>query len=265
MKEPIELLREEPRAPLSDEQVLLQSLGLSAIRPKRTSEAICSQLRRQISKGALRAGDRLPSERELADQFAVSKGAVRDAIRSLEIMGVVESRAGARGGVFIRGSTPEGMTQALSDAVSLGQMPIRAVTETRIEVTCMAVRLACQRASDAELDAIDADIDLHAELFERSGGSRNFISLGRFYRLIAEATHNPMIVMLVDSITEVMDRVLSPIDPRPNPAMIPVRRKALKHLRARDADRACAVLKRHLEHLTDYLEAESRQAAASPR
>jgi DNA-binding FadR family transcriptional regulator len=237
---------------------LLHTLDLREVRVRRQFEAICDQVRQQLLRGDLRPGDRLPGEREMAEQFKVSRSVVREATRSLESIGVVESRTGVNGGVFVRGSTPVGITQAMNDMVSLGQMPIGTVTETRIEITCMAIRLACVRATDADFDAIKADIDLHAELFKFGGGSRNARSMGEFYRLIAQSTHNDMIVMIVDAVSEVMRTLLARIDPAPHPDMIAVRRKVLRHLRARDAEKACAALSVHLAHLNDYLESESR-------
>jgi len=237
---------------------MFESLGLREVRSQRGFEAVCDQIRQQVFRGELRPGDRLPGERELAEQLAVSRGVVREAIRSLESMGVVESRMGAHGGIFIRTSTPHGITQAMSDMVALAQMPIVQVTETRIELTCMAIRLACERASEADLDAIEADIELHEELFRRGRGSRNARSLSKFYHLLAEATHNDLMVMLVDAVSEVMRMILLRIDPQPHPDMIAVRRKVLRHLRARDAVGASEAMRAHLHHLTAYLEAESK-------
>jgi GntR family transcriptional repressor for pyruvate dehydrogenase complex len=250
--------------PAQSDDELLHGLGLREVRVRRGFEAVCDQIRQQLLRGELKPGDRLPSERDLAEHFSVSRAVVREAVRSLETIGVVESRTGVNGGVYVRGSTPLGITQAMSDMVSLGQMPIGIVTETRIELTCMAIRLACERATEAELDAIEADIDFHAQLFRLGGGSRNARSLGEFYRLIACATHNELIVMLVDSVSEVMRVLLSRIDPRPHPDMIAVRRKVLRHLRKREADRACASMTLHLKHLTDYLESESRAKGRRP-
>jgi DNA-binding FadR family transcriptional regulator len=237
---------------------VLEALDLREIRTPRAFEAVCDQIRQQLLRGELRPGDRLPGERELAEQFHVSRGIVREATRSLEAMGLLESRTGAAGGLYIGGSTTQGITQAMNDMVSLGQMSIGTVTETRIEMTCMAIRLACQRGTEAEFDAIEADIDFHAELFRHAGGSRNARSLGEFYRLIAKAAHNELVLMLVDSLSEVMRNLLARIDPTPHPDMITMRRKVLRHLRARNAARACAAITVHLQHVTDYLESESR-------
>jgi GntR family transcriptional repressor for pyruvate dehydrogenase complex len=199
-------------APPADPEIL-ESLGLREVRSQRGFEAVCDQIRQQVFRGELRPGDRLPGERELAEQLAVSRSVVREAIRSLE---------------------------------------------SRIELTCTAIRLACERATEAELDAIEADIEHHAELFRKGQGSRNARSLHRFYHLLAEATHNDLMVMLVDAVSEVMRMILLRIDPQPHPDMVAVRRKVLRYLRARDAVGASEAMRVHLHHLTAYLEAESK-------
>lgn len=228
------------------------------VRTRRAFEAVCDQIRRQVADGTLQPGHRLPGEREMAEQFDISRSGVREALRSLEVAGLVEARTGVNGGFFINTRQPEGVAQAVRDMMSLGQMPTASVTEARIELTCVAIRLACQRATDAEFDAIEADIDFHTKLFREGGGSRNTRSVGEFYRLLARATHNEVIVMLVDALSEIVRSLLARIDPKPREDIIQVRRKVLRHLRARDADKACAAMTEHLKNLNDYLEEQSR-------
>lgn len=228
------------------------------VRTRRAFEAVCDQIRRQVADGSLQPGHRLPGERDLAAQFDISRSGVREALRSLELAGMVEARTGVNGGFFIKSGEPDGITQAVRDMVALGQMPTSSVTEARIELTCVAIRLACQRATPAELDAIEADIDFHTELFRQGRGSRNTHSVGTFYRLLARATHNEVIVMLVDALSEIVRTLLARIDPRPREDIIQVRRKVLRCLRAGAADEACAVMTLHLQNLNDYLEEQSR-------
>ena len=68
------------------------------VRTRRVFEDICDQIRGQVLGGILRPGDKLPAERELAEQFGVSRTAVREALRSLEIAGVVKLQKGVKGG-----------------------------------------------------------------------------------------------------------------------------------------------------------------------
>ena len=233
------------------------------VRTRRPFEAVCDQIRLQVADGSLRAGQRLPAEKDLAAQFGIGRIVVREALRSLEVAGVVQSRPGLNGGVFISSGSADGVQQAVRDMVALGQVPTDHVTEARIELTCVAIRLACRRATPAELDAIEADIDHHAELFRQGRGSRNTHKLGEFYRLLARATHNEVIVMLVDALSEIVRTMLARIDPQPRADIVAVRRKVLRQVRAGDAERACATMSLHFKHLNDYLEAQSRERAAA--
>src|SRR4051812_36620858 len=70
------------------------------IRTRRAFEGVCDQIRRQVADGTLQPGHRLPTDRELAEQFRITRSAVREALRSLEGAGVVEARTGLNGGVF---------------------------------------------------------------------------------------------------------------------------------------------------------------------
>src|SRR5947207_259362 len=73
----------------------------SRVTVARASSSIADQIRAAIVGGQLKEGARLPPERELAEQFGVSRVTVRDALRALEAMGLIEVRVGARGGAFI--------------------------------------------------------------------------------------------------------------------------------------------------------------------
>ncbi|HEY9280152.1 MAG TPA: winged helix-turn-helix domain-containing protein, partial [Eoetvoesiella sp.] len=74
--------------------------SFSPIRPQRAFEEVCEQIRREVAAGTLRPGDRLPPERELAEQLGVSRTAIREALRSLENAGLVQCQQGMGGGAF---------------------------------------------------------------------------------------------------------------------------------------------------------------------
>jgi len=229
------------------------------VRTRRGFEAVCDQIRQQIARGELRPGDRLPGEKELAEQFDISRSGVREALRSLEAAGLVEVRTGIQGGFYIHSGNTSGLTQTVQDMVSLGQVSIAHVTEARIELMGVAIRLACARASEDELAAIEADIDYHTELFRTGNGSRNTKSVIEFYRLIARATHNEVIVMMVDALSEIIRTLLARVDPQPRKDIMQVRRKVLALMRARDPQAAADAMAAHLRHVGDYLESENRK------
>lgn len=246
-----------PKAAPAREEVVFRP-----VQARRTFQAVAEQIRLQLSRGQLRPGDRLPSDRELAERFGVSRGGVREAIRSLQAAGLVDVRPGVTGGTFIRHDHSGGLTQTVQDMMSLGRVSIAAMTEARIELMGVAIRLACERITDEELDAIEADIDFHTELFKVGKGSRNTKSVVEFYKLIARATHNEVIVMMVDALSEIIQVLLAQVDPTPRKDIIQVRKRVLAHLRERDAAKAMAAMAQHLRRIGEYLESESRKAAA---
>src|SRR5436190_3639698 len=113
----------------------------------RASSAIAEQIRTAILTGKLKAGDRLSPERELAEQFGVSRVTVRDALRSLEAMGLIEVKVGARGGAFVTAPTGSKVAQTMSDMMLMSVSTPEDIVEARLIVELGTVTLACARAA----------------------------------------------------------------------------------------------------------------------
>jgi DNA-binding FadR family transcriptional regulator len=226
------------------------------VRTRRCFEAVCDRIREQLMSGELKPGDQLPGERELAKRFGIGRAAARDALRSLEVSGVVEARKGIQGGFFIKNGGSGGLAQTVQDMVSLAQASLENVMEARTEIICVAIRLACPRATDEEFDAIQRDIDLHTDLFRLGRASRNTQSVIEFYRLIAQAAHNPLVLMMVDALSEVYRGMLASVDPRPNKDIMVVRQRVLDLMRKRNAQAASDAMAEHLRRVTEYLISE---------
>ena len=129
------------------------------IHTRRAFEEICDRIRAQIAAGTLRPGDKLPAERELALQLGVGRNALREALRSLEIAGIVRLQKGAKGGAFIQAGDASRMNEVVRDMLSLGSISVAELTESRVHIQDLVVRLACERATAADLDALAANID----------------------------------------------------------------------------------------------------------
>jgi DNA-binding FadR family transcriptional regulator len=119
-------------------------------KPPPHGERLATELRDEILRGRFRAGERLPSERDLAERFGVHRGAVREALKKLEQLGVAEIRPG--------GARVLPLTEASLDVVapllSLDDPPDAEIVDQVLEVLCglfaMAARLGVERADDAE-------------------------------------------------------------------------------------------------------------------
>lgn len=248
------------------ENSLVRARGPSfaPIKAKRAFEEVCDQIRREVAIGNLKPGDRLPPERELAEQLGVSRTAIREALRSLENAGLVYCQQGMGGGAFIRTGDSGVVTQAVGDMVMLGQVPWGDITEARIILTEQAIRLACVRATEEDFESMENDID-HIEMLTQKGDfTRRSTYVTEFYRLLAQATHNLVIVMLLESLSELSRGILARVDPVPKADVIAVRRSVVAKMRVGDADGAVAEMRAHLERLDQYLRAESKRGIEKP-
>jgi len=120
--------------------------------PQRAFEAIVRQLKDAISGGLLQPGDRLPTERELAERFQVSRASVREALRVLEALGIVGMRRGADNGIVLLHEPGNAFTTVLDLLVALRHVPIDDVVEFRVMMETGAAR----RLADAPGDSLAA-------------------------------------------------------------------------------------------------------------
>lgn len=221
----------------------------SVVRPKRAFEEVVEQVRREVASGRLKPGDRLPPEREFAEQLGLSRTAVREAMRTLENAGLVQCQAGMNGGAFIRAKDSTAMTQALSDLVLLGQIPTSSVMEVRILITAHAIRLACARGTPEDFVALQRDVENAEELTRRGDFTRRHAYINSFYVLLAQATHNQVIVAIMESLAELTRALLVKSNLQPRSDVLAVRRKVLKLMQEGKADDAVKEMTAHLKRL----------------
>lgn len=141
-------------------------MSVPAFRPvstPRAFEAILLQLKEAIDAGALRAGDRLPSERDLAEQFRVSRASVREALRVLEALGLVGTRRGADHGAVLLSEPGNAFTTVLDLLVALRHVPLADVVEFRVMLETNAVRRLALTSEPAAVDTLRSLLDRMAD------------------------------------------------------------------------------------------------------
>ena len=219
------------------------------VRTQRTFEIINERIREQLRAGTLRAGDKLPAERELARQFGTSRNAVREALRSLEHGGVIELQKGAHGGAFITDGNPGAVSRSMQDLLHLGGLSLENVTEARLLVEDSVVELAARRATDADFARLDANID-SAEALTKGGDFDAKAELNmEFHNILAESTGNPVLVLLMRTLMELLRSVHRPVTAEDTEDIIRIRRRFMTHLRARDAAAAQDAMRTHLARI----------------
>ena len=182
---------------------------ISPVSRNRVSDEILVQLTHLILDGAFQPGDKLPPERELASRFGVNRASLREALRRLESMGMVLIRQG--GGIFVRDyATHAGLefvSFLIEHGIHLDAKLILDLAEMRIIVGKMILSLAVQRMDDDALDAFEAIVErvANADAGERQSGELDFA----IYYKLAEATQNRIFVFILNTVREVMKKVIT--------------------------------------------------------
>lgn len=170
---------------------------LSPVEDGRMSRQIVAQIVGLIREGKLASGDRLPPERELARTFQVSRVTVRDALRALDAMGLVEVRVGSTGGAFVTTPSTEVVGQSIANILLMRPFEPAQLAEARLALELGIFDLVAERVTDADLDAL-REVCRRAREVVEAGGHDPQLSY-EFHRTLAQAAHNPALLMLAES------------------------------------------------------------------
>ena len=118
------------------------------IKQSRVSEEVLSQLKEAILLGHYKSGEKLPSERELTEQFQVSRGVIREAIRVLEVTGFVVMRQGQAGGAFVTNLSFDHISSAFLDLFMANKVSIPELAKVRYHIEPLIARLAAERITE---------------------------------------------------------------------------------------------------------------------
>lgn len=173
------------------------------VRGGRLSDAVIEQIITQISEGTLKVGDQLPSERELINQFGISRTSVRDAIRSLEVRGILEVRQGL--GTFVTSSrhriSPDDF---LVSWLRENEHKLLEILEVREALEIKAAHLAAQRRKEHDVEQMEQLIyEMDGVLSEGDVEAATVIDR-RFHFLLTEISGNQLLVALTENINEVL-------------------------------------------------------------
>jgi GntR family transcriptional repressor for pyruvate dehydrogenase complex len=226
------------------------------VQNRRGFEYIFEQIRSSITSGQLRPGDRLPPEREMATMFGVSRQGVREALRGLEVAGLVVCKTGVAGGAFVRHGDRGAVTRAMNDLASLGTISWAGILEARILLTADTIRLACSRATGEDFLALEQNIDALETMSSETYSKERTQRISEFYHLLAQASHNDVLVTVVQSITDIFQARMSQVAPLPKSDAILVRRAITRLMRSGDAEAAVVEITAHFERLEQYLVAQ---------
>jgi GntR family transcriptional regulator, transcriptional repressor for pyruvate dehydrogenase complex len=218
-------------------------------------DQIVEQIRSRIQSNELKPGERLPGERDLADQLGVSRNTLREALRMLESSGLITLKKGSAGGAFLNDSNSAALSQSLLDGIGLRQYDAKELIDVRAVLMNYIAQQACLHATDAEIEELASLVSSseEAETNNLDFEDRLERHIG-FHRKLAQIAHNGISEALTGPLLEITRQFHKDTGPTDGLETHGSRRKLVQALRDRDPIAAKRALGKHFEALQRSVE-----------
>lgn len=238
------------------------------IRSNKASDLIVSQIRKQILTGNLMPGDRLPSERLLMEEFNVSKQTLREALRVLEFLGLVEIKKGATGGACIAEIESQTALDILANYLYFKNLSMQNLSDVRKIIEPHAAAVAAKTMTDEELDELKRLIDSSKEHYTSGKVQEEpFNNELDFHCVIANSTKNPLLMLIVEFVESLISdqKTTIKLDKPFLASVIEAHERIYHAIAERDGELAQKEMARHICDVEDALEKLEKKAIGDIR
>jgi GntR family transcriptional repressor for pyruvate dehydrogenase complex len=224
---------------------------IEPIKKTRIPEEIAQRIRTLIQDGTLKVGEALPSERDLAQRFGVSRGSVRDAFRMLETIGLLESRHGQ--GTFPHELNVEKLVTPLASVLSFSSQLQEQLLDVRRMFEPAVARVAARRITAGEV--ADLDRIVRAQRARLRAGESTIEEDTAFHAALAKATHNQIVERIMQTLNDLLvESRTQTLQQRGRPQRsIRGHAAVVAALAEGDADGAARAMTRHIEQIGEIL------------
>ncbi len=227
-------------------------MGFNTVGKTRASDQVRSQIVDMLRNGRLQVGDQLPPEGVLARRMGVSQVPVREAVKSLEHMGLLTVKRGSGGGVFVAEPTLEPFSRFFTLLLSMGKASVGEITQARLMVEPGVAALAAMHAEPAQLEALSR-AHLEYETAVRQDKPRK-VSDMEFHVILAEASRNKVLEMLLKALVPLLFRTAQDhgFDQSDRLRGIREHQAVLEAVEKRDPVAAEAAMAEHVRRMATY-------------
>lgn len=224
---------------------------LEPVRRTKVYEEVADRIRRLIAEGRLKAGDRLPPERELAERFGISRTSVRDAIRALEMVGLLEPRQGD--GTVVLDLSPDALAQPLASILVHNRTLLADLLDVRKMIEPPLAARAAAFATPAEVAGLKEILKRQTEKAGR--GELTTAEDSEFHYALARLARNPVALKVLDVLMDLL------VESRERSLQVPGRlmkslqghRRIVDSITRHDARGAEAAMRQHLGEIEHIL------------
>ncbi len=221
--------------------------GFKPIKQIRASEEVLAQLKEAILRGRFKAGDKLPSERELTEQFQVSRGVVREAIRVLEMTGFVTMRQGPAGGAYVTDINFDNLSNGFLDLYLGNKLSIPELNQVRLHLEPEVARLAALNITPEYAARLEGA--LAAERQPSVDYDERMQRMTEVHYLLAEMCGNYLFEAIVNAIIKLTHQIVDAVKPEDHNSLHGAGEhdQVARAVLAGDAEGAAKAMTAHLE------------------
>ena len=235
------------------------------IQPEKLSTAVVRQIEQLILRGILRPGERLPSERDLAERLGVSRPSLREAVAELQEQGLLTSRAGS--GIYVADVLGSAFSPALQRLFATHDEAVFDYLSFRKDMEALAIRRAVRFGSESDLQVVQTIFErMEASLNKRNAEAEAQLD-AQFHSAIIEASHNVVMLHMMRSMFDLLragvfyNRQVMFRQRTSRAALLDQHRAINSALQARDAEAAETAIRAHLGYVEQCLRDDRRAEA----
>lgn len=223
-------------------------------RPQKTALIVAKRVVDDIYRDGRSVGDRLPPERVMLEHYGVGRGTLREALRFLELQGVLTLKPGPGGGPVIRKPDATYLANGLLLLLQFSDAPFSIIVEARVDLEPVMARHAASRMSKEDLGRLGSSVEqMRGNLRDRD----IFLATNReFHELIAHGSGNAMYSFLIDALVDIVDGTHMGVDypEQRRKAILGAHERIFSALDAHDGDRSFAAMDEHMSEFVRYMQ-----------
>jgi GntR family transcriptional repressor for pyruvate dehydrogenase complex len=219
--------------------------GFKEVKRGRVSDSVLKQIKQSIINGIYRPGDKLPSEKELMEVFNVSRGSLREALRTLDEFGFIVVKPGASGGAYVRSEGMKSLANRLYDIMLMEQISFDEILQVRLLVEPGMARLAAENRTQEDIRELE-ELNHTREKSIKAGKIPIIVNID-FHQTIAKASKNKLVSLLIDAIAVLLNNEFKKLSLslEDHQAILKYHKIITEHVRNRDGESASKAMQKH--------------------
>jgi len=230
-------------------------VNFKQVKRGRVSDSVLKQIKQSIITGVYRPGDKLPSEKELMEAFNVSRGSLREALRSLEEFGFIVVKPGATGGAYVTSEGMKSLANRLYDIMLMERISFDEILQFRLLTEPGAARLAAEHRTEEDIRVLE-EINRVRERAIKAGKIPIIVNID-FHQALAKASKNKMVSLLIDAVALLFNSEFKKIglSIEDHRAILEAHKRLTRYIKNGEPDKAAKAMYEHALDVSKRLKA----------